>query len=298
MPLVRALVLGALQGLTEFLPVSSSAHLELVPWLAGWEHFGDDEATAALREQAFDVALHVGTLIGAVAFLRHDIARYATAAWSATRRWAARWLRPSASSAQVAGAEQRDAQIGFGLVLAAAPAGLVALVLEDVLLDAAEQPLLIAITLATFGWLLFAAHRLGPSTRRAGAFSPADAAMLGTAQAFALVPGVSRSGAIITAARLGGFEIAAAARLAFLMALPVIAGAASYRALDVIGGEVPAADLAPMALGAAAAALTSFVSLWVLGAWLTQRRATRTFATTATYRTLLAAVVVLVLAAG
>lgn len=297
MPLARALVLGVLQGLTEFLPVSSSAHLELVPWFAGWEHFGD-AANAAVREQAFDVALHLGTLIGAVVFLRRDIARYTTAAWAAARRWARHRLAPSASRVPLDDARRQDARVGWLLVFAAAPAGLVALVLEDLLLDAAEEPLVIAITLAAFGWLLFVAHRVGPSTRGVAALAPADAATLGIAQALALVPGVSRSGAIITAARLGGFDVAAAARLAFLMALPVIAGAAGYRGLDVIGGEVPAADLAPMALGAAAAAAVSFVSLWALGVLLTTRHATRTFGTTATYRTLLAAAAVLVLVAG
>lgn len=291
MPLVRAIVLGVLQGLTEFLPVSSSAHLELMPWLAGWEHFTDGTANTggtangALREQAFDVALHVGTLVGAVMFLRRDIARYASAMWSVARR-------------RATGARRRDARTAALLVTAAAPAGLVALVLEDALLDVAEAPLVIAVTLVAFGWLLWLAHRRGANTRGIEGFSPADAAVLGTAQAFALVPGVSRSGAIITAGRLSGFDLAAAARLAFLMALPVIAGAAGYRALDVIGGEVPAADLAPMALGAAAAAVTSFGSLWLLIKLLTERHGGRVLTATALYRTLLATLVVLTLAAG
>ncbi len=117
--LAAAVVLGLLQGLTEFFPVSSSAHLEVVPWLAGWDLFDGDVEL----ENAFDVALHVGTLGGAVLYLRADIARYAVALWRAVR-----------------GSSSRDATVAVSLILSALPAALVGVAAEGVLLDLAEQP--------------------------------------------------------------------------------------------------------------------------------------------------------------
>lgn len=238
-----AIVLGLLQGLTEFFPVSSSAHLELVPWLAGWDLFdGDNEL-----ESSFDVALHVGTLAGAALYLRADIARYAVALWRGIR-----------------GNPTPHTVVAVSLAVSAIPAALVGLALEDVVLDLAEEPLLIAALLAAFGWLLWrsdaTASRRGLQ-RSQHTYGLRDAAGMGLAQAMALLPGVSRSGVTITAGRWLGFDRAAAARLAFLMSLPVIAGAGLYRAGTLAQAAPTAAQVQLIVVGAATAVVSSWAGV-------------------------------------
>lgn len=279
----RAIVLGLLQGLTEFFPVSSSAHLEVVPWLAGWDLFdGHTEL-----ENAFDVALHVGTLAGATWYLRADIARYAAALWRG-----------------ITGRAERDTQVAVSLAVSAVPAAAVGLALEDRLLDLAEQPLLIAALLAGFGWLLWrsdaAAHARGAQRSR-DSYRLRDAAGMGLAQAAALLPGVSRSGVTITAGRWLGFDRAAAARLAFLMSLPLIAGAGAYR-FATLGDAAPSgAQIQLFIVGGVAAAVSSWAGVAAM-VWLldrTGRRAQRSpFALFAGYRLALAAAVAVVAISG
>ena len=246
-----AILLGLLQGVTEFFPVSSSAHLEVVPWLAGWDLFdGDTEL-----ENAFDVALHVGTLGGAAVYLRADIARYAAALWRGIR-----------------GRAERDTAIAVSLALSAIPAALVGVAFEDRLLDLAEEPLLIAALLAGFGCLLWwsdVAARERGAQRPQDSYRLRDAVGMGFAQATALLPGVSRSGVTITAARRLGFERAAAARLAFLMSLPLIAGAGVYRAVTLADAAPTSAQLRLFIVGGVAAAVSSWAGVaamvWLLG---------------------------------
>ena len=278
-----AILLGLLQGLTEFFPVSSSAHLEVVPWLAGWDLFeGDSEL-----ENAFDVALHVGTLIGAVWYLRADIARYATALWRGIR-----------------GRAERDTVIAVCLALSAIPAAVVGVALEDHLLDLAEQPLLIAALLAGFGWLLWrcdaAAHERG-AQRPQDAFRLRDAVGMGLAQAAALLPGVSRSGVTMTAGRRLGFGRAAAARLAFLMSLPLIAGAGVYRFATLADTAPTAAQMRLFLIGGVAAAVSSWAGLAAMARLLdrSERHPQRSpFALFAGYRLALAAAVAAVAISG
>ncbi len=278
-----AILLGLLQGLTEFFPVSSSAHLEVVPWLAGWDLFdGDNEL-----ENAFDVAVHVGTLAGAALYLRADIARYAAALWRGIR-----------------GHAERDTVIAVSLATSAVPAAIAGVALEDRLLDLSERPLLIAVLLAAFGWLLWrsdvAAHRRG-AQRSQDSYRVRDAFGMGLAQATALLPGVSRSGVTITAGRWLGFDRAAAARLAFLMSLPLIAGAGVYRFAS-LGDAAPAgAELQLFIAGGLAAAVSSWVGVAAM-VWLldrTGRRPQRSpFALFAGYRLALAVAVALVAISG
>ncbi|MDE0321409.1 MAG: undecaprenyl-diphosphate phosphatase [Acidimicrobiaceae bacterium] len=278
-----AILLGLLQGLTEFFPISSSAHLEVVPWLAGWDLFdGDSEL-----ENAFDVAVHVGTLAGAALFLRADIARYAAALWRGIR-----------------GRAERDTLIAVSLALSAVPAAVVGVALEGRLLDLAEQPLLIAALLAGFGWLLWrsdvAAHRRG-AQRPQDSYRVRDALGMGLAQATALLPGVSRSGVTITAGRWLGFDRAAVARLAFLMSLPLIAGAGVYR-FATLGDAAPTStELWLFIVGGLAAAVSSWAGVAAM-VWLldrTGRRPQRSpFALFAGYRLALAAAVAVVAISG
>ncbi|HCB34772.1 MAG TPA: hypothetical protein DEP69_06440 [Acidimicrobiaceae bacterium] len=304
-PLIHAVVLGIAQGLTEFVPVSSSAHLELLPWFFGWQHFGGD----ATREQAFDVALHVGTLAGAVTFLRADIRRYAGAALGAV-------FGARTDGRRTGG----DARVGFALALSAVPAAAAGLLLHSALVSAGEQIALIAVALAVVGWVLWWADRRAEqrtaAERPTDEFGVRDAVLLGVGQACALVPGVSRSAATIAVGRLLRFDRESAARVAFLMSLPVIAGAGVFRGLGLVGDSVPAGDLAAMGVGAAAAAATSWLVLGLVfrlltpagaadgaadgaaGARSPRRAGHRLFATAAVYRTALAAAVAVTLLAG
>ncbi len=278
-----AILLGLLQGLTEFFPVSSSAHLEVVPWLAGWDLFDGDKEL----ENAFDVAVHVGTLAGAALYLRADIARYAAALWRGMR-----------------GHAERDTVIAVSLATSAVPAAVAGIALEDRLLDLAERPLLIAVLLSAFGWLLWrsdvAAHRRG-AQRSQDSYRVRDALGMGLAQATALLPGVSRSGVTITAGRWLGFDRAAAARLAFLMSLPLIAGAGVYRFAS-LGDAAPAgAELQLFIAGGLAAAVSSWVGVAAM-VWLLDRAGRRPqrspFALFAGYRLALAAAVAVVAITG
>ena len=205
MSLLHALMLGLVQGLTEFLPISSSGHLALVPWLFGWDDFGGDPAL----EDAFDVALHLGTLIGAVTYLRVDVVRYA----GAGLRWIADRGRP-----------EGDARTAWMLVVATLPTAAIGLVVAGVESDPGDRTWLVAVTLIAFGVALWVADRL-PGTMSMADLSLGRAALLGVAQGLAFQPGVSRSGVVITVARGMRVERAEAARLSFLMALPVITGA-------------------------------------------------------------------------
>ncbi len=285
MSLVQAVVLGLLQGLTEFFPVSSSAHLELVPWLAGWDLFdGDTEL-----ENTFDVAVHVGTLVGAAVYLRRDIARYGSALWHAAKSGSVR--------------DRPDAVAALSLVVSAVPAALVGVALEDRLLSLAEKPLLIAALLAAFGWLLWWSDASATAGRQQSGFGIRDALTMGIAQAAALLPGVSRSGITMTAARWRGFDRAASARLAFLMSLPLIAGAGVYRA-GTLSAAPTGEQIAMLIVGGLTAAVSSWAGVGMM-LWLLRRtdcgsghERRSPFALFAGYRTAVALAVLVVIVTG
>ncbi len=247
MSLLHALVLGIVQGLTEFLPVSSSGHLQLVPWVFDWNDFEDNPELA----NAFDVALHIGTLVGACAYFARDIMRYGRAGLSTLTK--AGRTRPLSA----------DARIAWLLVVATIPAGITGVALESVL--ATDDHIWVtAVALMVFGVGLAAADRLR-GDRTTDDFSLADAALMGLGQALALQPGVSRSGITMTVARMRSFDRPAAARLSFLMSLPIIAGAGVYKFLDIGGIDgVPADMRGAFAVGMAAAAITGWLAVWGL----------------------------------
>jgi undecaprenyl-diphosphatase len=248
MPIIHAIVLGVTQGLAEFLPISSSGHLELVPWLFGWDDFGGD----AGLENAFDVALHVGTLVGALAYLWSDVTKYTVAGIGALAR-----CRPW----------DVDARVAWFLVASAVPAAVTGVVLESVILDLAENVGMIAVLLVVFGVLLLAADRM-PATRGQpegaglGDFGLRDALLMGAGQACALLPGVSRSGVTITVGRALHFDRNTTARIAFLMSLPLIAGAGVYRGLDVVRDGLPSELAGGFIAGMIAAAVTGWLAVW------------------------------------
>lgn len=314
MPILHAIVLGITQGLSEFLPISSSGHLQLVPWLFGW----DDFAANPELETTFDVALHIGTLVGAVTYFRRDIVRLATAGVGALRP-RRRKVRASAGAASVGSRDvparsapapatetgvelapgpddgrTGDARLAWLLLLSAVPAGITGVAFEDTFARIGETEWLIGVLLVVFGLILLVADRLG-GTREADRFGIRDALVMGVAQAAALQPGVSRSGVTITAARALSFDRDAAARLSFLMSLPIIGGAGLYKGLDVvtttgIPPEVAGAFLA----GMAASAITGFGAVW---ATLRLVR-TRTFTPFVIYRCVVGVGVIFLVVAG
>ena len=246
-PILHAIVLGIVQGLSEFLPISSSGHLILVPWLFGW-----DELTGAANadfNRTFDVALHLGTFVGAAAYFRHDLVRLARAAWTSFR---ARRV------------ETPDQRLAWLLCLSAVPGATVGAVLETTVGDKLGQIWLIAILLIVFGLVLLVVDRL-PGDRDVEQFRAKDAAVMGFFQAVALAPGVSRSGITISAGRVLGFERDAAARISFLMSLPIIAGAAVYQGAQVVAaGGLPPGVLPAFAWGILASGITGAIAVWLV----------------------------------
>ena len=232
----QAIVLGVLQGLAEFLPISSSAHLALTPWIFGWDSPG----------LAFDVALHIGTLAAVLWFFRAQWAALTRAAWRIviTRR--------------IATEEER--RVLF-LVIATIPGGIGGLLLAEYAETIFRTPALIATTLIIMGVILWAVDRFSPQDRPLSGMRWTHALLFGLAQVLALVPGVSRSGSTMTAGRAMGFHRESAAVFAFLMSMPITAAAAAY--------EVPKAIAegglgAPIVAGVIASGLSGWLAISVL----------------------------------
>jgi undecaprenyl-diphosphatase len=251
--LLQAIILGIVQGLTEFAPVSSSGHLILVPWLFHWPILGNE----ALNK-TFDVALHIGTFVGAVAFFRRDIVTY-LAAWGRSIR--ARAIR---------GTKER---LAWALVIGTLPGAVVGAVAEDVIEDRLGAPWLIAVMLAVFGVVLYGVDRLAPRRREIDDIRMSDGLLIGLAQAVALQPGVSRSGVTITAARGLGLKSEDAARFSFLLSLPIIGGAGLFKGLKLLTGSerIPPGFGAPFAFGMLASAVSGFLVIWALLAYLRRK---------------------------
>jgi len=241
---LHAIVLGIVQGLTEFLPVSSSGHLQIVPWLFEWDDFGEDEQL----EKAFDVAVHLGTLVGAIAYFWRDIVKLIVDGLTSLFTW--EWTD--------------DGRTAWLLLATIIPASVVGVVGQDVINALDDDIWLTGVTLIVFGLLLLVADRLG-GTRPFESFGWRDAAVLGLAQACALQPGVSRSGVTVTAARGLKFERSDATRLVFLMSVPIIAGAGLYSFIDIGGtAGIPDDFRSPFLWGMASSALTGYVAVWAL----------------------------------
>jgi len=272
---LHAIILGIVQGLSEFLPISSSGHLILVPELFGWQELTSNPSL----NKTFDVALHVGTLVGAVWYFRRDLSRYLVAALRSLRE------RSLAST---------DARIAWLLLLSAVPGAAVGALLQGTIEDELGDPVLIGVMMMVFGVVLYLADRL-PGPRRFESFRLRDALLMGAAQAVALQPGVSRSGVTISEGRWLGFDRESATRLSFLMSLPIIAGAALYQGAQVAGdGGIPSNFVAAFFWGMVASA----VSGWFAISWLLRLLRTHTFTPFVIYRLIVGAVVIVVFATG
>lgn len=274
MPIIHAIVLGLVQGLSEFLPISSSGHLLLVPWLFDWHDF-DDNAT----EKAFDVALHLGTVAAVCLYFRADIVRYTRAAW---RVLVAR-RRPA----------DTDGRIAILLLVSSVPAAAVGAAFQTEIDNQLGRPWIIAVSLIFFGIVLAWADRLA-GRRHVDDFTTRDSISVGAAQVLALNPGTSRSGITMSAGRWLGFDRDGAARISFLMSIPVTAGAVALKLAGLAKDGVPSDLRIPMLVGI----LTSGVSGWIAISGLLKLIRTRSFMPFVIYRVALGAFVLLVLAAG
>lgn len=261
----QALVLGLIQGLSEFLPISSSAHLALTPWLFGWQSGG----------LAFDVALHIGTLVAV--------------AWYFRREWVA-LTKSGISIVRQRGVRTTDEWRLVFLVVATIPAAIAGLTVEDFAETTFRSPRLIAINLMVMGVLLWLVDRFSRMDRPLDQMRLKDAVTIGLIQCLALVPGVSRSGSTITGGRLLGFDRQSAAVFSFLMSFPVTLAAAILKAPDAF---TPGTATSTILIGIAAAAVSSWLAIAVLLRFVSKH----SFGVFAAYRLVLGAIVLLTLAA-
>ena len=239
MTILQAIILGLVQGITEFAPVSSSGHLILVPWALGW-HIVDDPAL----NKTFDVALHMGTFVGAVIYFRHDLWIYIKAFIASCR---ARAIRSP------------EERLAWAIVVGTIPGMIAGATLESVIEDKLGQPVIIAVMLAVFGVVLYVVDRVSRQDRDIESVGPRTGLFVGIAQALALQPGVSRSGVTITAGRLMGLNREAAARFSFLLALPIIAGAGGLKTTELLQHGFQ--GYGPQFL---AAGVSGFIVIWFL----------------------------------
>jgi undecaprenyl-diphosphatase len=271
----QALVLGLVQGATELLPISSSGHLILVPWLADWQYLKENDHF----NQTFDVALHLGTLVAVVAYFRHDIVRLVQAFVRSVRR------------RRIEGADERTA---WFIAAATVPAALIGALGENVIADRLGEPWQIAIFLALFGVLLWIADRR-PQTRHIDDLTLGRSFAVGVAQALALAPGVSRSGVTITAGRFLGLDRDSAARYSFLLLVPITFGAVLFKGLtDVVFGDLPPGSVGPFVVGVIASAVSGFAAI----VFLLRYVRSHSYDVFVVYRLLAAAAVVLLIATG
>ncbi len=238
MDITHALALALIQGLTEFLPISSSAHLILPFTILGWPDQG----------LAFDTAVHLGTLVAVLWFFRHDLARLGGALITCAR---ARQSTP-------------DSRFALNLLIASLPiipAGLLAQGLVEGSLRSLD---VIIWTTVLFGILLYVADKAGRRTRSEAELTWQQALTIGLAQCIALIPGVSRSGITITAALLTGFNRESASRISFLLSIPAIAGAGTLKLFDLINGDA-VVDWIPLGVGFVASAVSAYLCIrWFL----------------------------------
>jgi undecaprenyl-diphosphatase len=240
MPILHAIVLGIVQGLSEFLPISSSGHLILVPWLFDWDDFAGDRSLA----KTFDVALHIGTLVGVVAYFRKDLVRLAVDGVTRPRT--------------------REGRLAWYLLASAVPAAITGALFSDVIEDELGQIWLIGTMLIVFGLVLAWADRR-PGGRPAEDVTFRDVMIMGAGQAAALQPGVSRSGVTMTFGRVAGLDRDGSVRIAFLMSVPITFGAVLFKAVDAFGPDgagIPAGFAPAFAWGIAASALTGWFAVW------------------------------------
>jgi undecaprenyl-diphosphatase len=271
----QAFALGVTQGATELLPISSSGHLILVPWLAGWTYLQDHPDF----NKTFDVALHLGTLIAVVLYFWEEVVRYTTA-----------WFR-SVGKRRI---ETVDERISWYIAAATVPAAIAGAAGESFIEDHLGDPWQIAITMALFAIVLWLADKL-VARREIENIGWRGAFGVGLAQCLALMPGVSRSGVTITAGRFLRLDRDDAARLSFLLLIPIVFGAAVLKGVkDVAIDGLPPGSAGPFVVGVLAAAGVGMIAIWALLGYVRRH----TYTLFVVYRLVLAAAIVIVILSG
>jgi undecaprenyl-diphosphatase len=274
-PIYQAIVLGIVQGVTEFAPVSSSGHLILVPWLFNWPILNNPDLN-----KSFDVALHIGTFVGAVIYFRKDLAVLIRA-----------WVR----SIEHRRIESTPERLAWFLIIGSIPGAILGAAFESTIEDVLGAPWIIAIGLAVGGVVLYVVDKVRPQERGMRDLTWRSALGIGIAQAAALQPGVSRSGITITAGRLIRLNREAAARFSFLLSLPIIGGAALFKGAELMRGTgIPANMRSAFVWGMVSAAVSGFFVI----KWLLSYLKTKDFLPFMIYRLVVAAGIFIVIATG
>lgn len=266
---LQAVVLGLIQGLTEFLPISSSAHLRIYPELFGW---GDPGA-------AFTAVIQIGTEVAVLMFFRKDI-------WRIGRAWLLSLYKPEYRG-------HLDSRMGWFIIVGSVPIVVLGIALKDIIEDDFRSLWLIGTTLIVLGLVLGVADRLGGTDKSIRQISLRDATLMGLAQALALIPGVSRSGATLSMGRLLGYDREAATRYAFLLAIPAVIGAGIFELKDIPDGE-NLYGWGPTIV----ATVVAFVVGYAAIAWLLRYVTTRSYAPFVLYRVVLGAATLILVATG
>jgi len=245
----QAIILGLIQGLTEFLPISSSGHLIIVPWLFNWHVLLENPDL----NKTFDVALHLGTFVSLIVYFWRDIGRLLSA-------WARSIARRSIDT--------DEGKVAWLIIISTIPAAIVGVLFEEVIVDVLGKPVLIAVLMIAFGLVMWAADHYARHDRQMEQLTWLDALIIGVAQALALSPGVSRSGVTMVAGLFLRLKREEAARFSFLMSIPAVGGAALYKGLEVARDGLPAGTSTPFAAGMISAALSGLAAIWLLLAYL------------------------------
>jgi undecaprenyl-diphosphatase len=238
---LEALLLGVVQGLTEFLPISSSGHLIVVPWLQDYTFLLDHPEF----NKTFDVALHAGTLIAAIAFFRREVVTL---------------IRGFIQAARQRSIESDDQRLSVAIAIGTIPAVIAGGIGSDFIDNHLGEPWMIAIQLIVFGALLGYADRM-PQRRSLRGTRLRDGWYIGLAQVLALAPGTSRSGITITAARWLGLDRDGAARFSFLLLIPIVAGATVFKGISAVKDGLPDGVAGPMIVGTVAAAVSGYFAI-------------------------------------
>jgi undecaprenyl-diphosphatase len=257
---LEALLLGIVQGLTEFLPISSSGHLIIVPWLQDYRFLLDNPDF----NRTFDVALHAGTLVAAIAYFRREIVELIGEFIRSVRRRAI---------------ETPGERLAWAIAIGTVPAVMVGAAGEGFIEDHLAEPWLAAVLLIVFGLVLLHADRR-PEARHLESVRPRDGLLIGLAQVIALMPGTSRSEITITAGRYLGLDRDSAARVSFLLLVPVAFGAAVFSGTEAVVEGLPEGVVGPLIVGTIAAAVSGFAAI----AWLLRLVRTRSYAPFVAYR--------------
>ncbi len=249
MTIVQAIILGIVQGLTEFLPISSSGHLLIIPWLFNWHFLLENPGL----NKTFDVALHLGTFVAVVIYFWREIGRLIAA-----------WVRSIAKRSLA----EPEARLAWLLIVSTIPAAIVGVALESFITNQLGKPWMIAVAMIVFAGVMYLVDHIAKLDRDLEALTWTDAILIGIAQALALLPGVSRSGITMMTGLVLRLDRESAARYSFLLSIPVIGGAAAFKGLEVAKDGLPAGTAMPFAVGMVSAAISGIAAIWFVLAYL------------------------------